>query len=713
MPAPPVAQRIPVERTHHGDTVVDEYAWLAAKDDPATVAYLTAENEYTAARTADQEALRQTIFDEIKRRTQETDVALPARKGDYWYYHRTEEGKQYGIQCRRRVAPGETAPPLSTDGSPLPGEEILLDGNVEAGDSAFFDLGAFDVSPDGTRVAFSVDLTGDERFTLKIRDLTTGENLPDEIPNVHYGCAWSRDGGTVFYTRTDDAWRAYQVWRHTLGTPVEDDVLVFEEADERFSVGIGLTRSEEYLVLAAHSMVTSECYLIPAADPTATPVLVRPREQGVEYHLEHDPARGRFLILHNRDAPASPGSELASPAGGGQRQEDFALAEVPVDDPTGPWRTVIAHTPGQRLLDVDAFAAAVVVSLRRDGLTALRVLPAEGAAYDIDFPEPVYTVGMSSNLEYETNSIRFAYTSLVTPHGLYDYDLATREMVLRWRRPVLGGYDPEDYEQHREWATAPDGTRVPISIAARKGTPRDGSAPLLLYGYGSYEASMDPWFSVVRLSLLDRGFVFAVAHVRGGGELGRRWYEDGKLLKKKNTFTDFIACAQHLVATGWTSTDRLVAQGGSAGGLLMGAVANLAPHAFAGIVAQVPFVDVLTTILDPSLPLTVAEWEEWGDPLHNAEYYEYIKSYAPYENLRNEQYPPMLVLGSLNDTRVLFHEPAKYVARLRHVAPGTDVLLKTEMGTGHSGPSGRYDAWKEDAFVLAWILSLVQARAPY
>jgi oligopeptidase B len=442
------------------------------------------------------------------------------------------------------------------------------------------------------------------------------------------------------------------------------------------------------------SIVTTESYVIPAEAPEAAPRLVAARRQGVEYHLEHDPARDRFLVLHNHNA------------------EDFALSFIPaaelrygstVDQPE--WRSLIPHTPGQRLIDVDSFAAATVVSLRKDGLTALRVMPASGQPYDIDWPEPIYTVGLAANLEYETGAIRISYSSLVTPHSLYDYDLATRDLVLRWRRPVLGGYDPAGYEQHREWARAPDGTHVPVSIACRRGTPRDGSAPLLLYGYGSYEASMDPWFSVARLSLLDRGFVFAVAHVRGGGELGRRWYEDGKLLAKRNTFTDFIACANHLVATGWTSTDRLVAQGGSGGGLLMGAVANLEPGAFAGIVAQVPFVDVLTTVLDPSLPLTVAEWEEWGNPLESAEAYAYIKSYAPYENLAERSYPPMLILGSLNDTRVLYHEPAKYVARLRTVAPATDVLLKTEMGTGHGGPSGRYDAWREEAFVLSWIIT--------
>lgn len=691
LPVPPTAKRVPAERTHHGDTVIDDYAWLAAKEDPETVAYLTAENDYTDARTAGQAALRETLFAEIKNRTQETDLSLPTRKGGYWYYTRTEEGKQYGIFCRRAVADGETTPPATGDGTPLPGEQILLDANLEAGDSEFFALGTFDVSPDGQRLAYSVDLAGDERFTLRVRDLTTGADLPDEVPDVHYGSAWAADNNTLFYLTVDEAWRPDRVWRYSIGGGPATKV--FEEPDERFFVGVDLTRSEAWVVIDVHSKVTSEVHVIPAAEPTAEPRVIAPRRPGIEYAIEHDPAGDRFLVLHNDNA------------------EDFALAFTPAADP-GPWHELIGHTTGIRLLDVDAFAGHLVVSLRREGLTALRVLPTDGTPYDIDFPEPVYSVGLSGNPEYETTSVRLHYTSLVTPDSLYDYDLTTREMVLLKQKPVLGGYDPADYEQHREWAQASDGTLVPISLTCRRGTARDGTAPTVLYGYGSYEASMDPWFSVARLSLLDRGFVFAVAHVRGGGEMGRRWYEDGKLLAKANTFTDFVACAEHLVKVGWTSPDRLVARGGSAGGLLVGVVANLAPATFAGIVAQVPFVDNLNSILDPSLPLTVTEWEEWGNPLESAEAYAYIKAYAPYENVAPTTYPAILAMGSLNDTRVLYHEPAKWVARLRAVAPASDVLLKTEMGAGHGGPSGRYDAWREEAFINAWILTLVGHPSP-
>jgi oligopeptidase B len=404
--------------------------------------------------------------------------------------------------------------------------------------------------------------------------------------------------------------------------------------------------------------------------------------------VEHDPGRDRLLILHNDGA------------------RDFTLAWASTEEP-GVWHELVPHTPGTRLLEVDAFTGHVVVSLRRDGLTGLHVLPADGEPYDITFPEPLYTVALDANPEYDTSTVRLGYASLVTPDSVYDYDLRTREMVLRKRKPVLGGFDPSQYEQHREWATAPDGTRVPISLICGRDTPRDGSAPAVLYGYGSYEASMDPWFSVARLSLLDRGFVFAVAHVRGGGEMGRGWYEDGRLMAKRNTFTDFVASGRHLVEAGWTSADRLVARGGSAGGLLMGAVTNAAPDAFAAVVAEVPFVDALNTILDPSLPLTVTEWEEWGNPLDSAEAYGYVKSYSPYENVASVTYPAILAMTSLHDTRVLFHEPAKWIAKLRSVAPDGDYLLRTEMGAGHGGPSGRYDAWREEAFIVAWILNRV------
>jgi oligopeptidase B len=681
----PAAKRIPHRRSRHADVVVDEYAWLANKDDPDTIAYLVAENEYTQARTAHLAELRDTVFTEIRTRTKETDLSVPVRKVGHWYYTRTVAGQQYPIHCRRAIVPGELTPPSTADGQSLDGEQVLLDGNVLAEGSDFFALGTFDVSPGGNLLAYSVDLSGDERFTLRIKDLRTGELLPDEVVGVFYGSAWSRDGGTLFYLTMDEAWRPYRVWRHTVGRPTSTDVLVFAEADERFFIGIGLTRSEAYVVITVHSKVTSEVHLIPADAPIQSARVVRSRRQGIEYEVEHDPGGRRFLVLHNEDA------------------RDFALAWAPETEP-GDWRPMIAHEPGCRLLGVDAFAGHVVVSLRRDGYTALRVLPGGGEAYHIDFPDPIHTVGLDANEEYQTDSLRLHYASLITPASIYQYDLSGRSMTLLKRQPVLGGFDPAGYQQYREWATAPDGTRVPISLMCRAGTDRGGDNPTVLYGYGSYEASMDPWFSIARLSLVDRGVVFAVAHVRGGGELGRDWYEQGKLLTKRNTFTDFVACAEHLCATGWTSPARLVARGGSAGGLLMGVAANIAPDMFAGVVAEVPFVDALNTILDPSLPLTVTEWEEWGNPVESAEVYRYMKGYSPYENLTARPYPAILAVTSLHDTRVLFHEPAKWIARLRGLVPDGDFLLKTEMGAGHGGRSGRYDAWREEAFVVAWIL---------
>jgi oligopeptidase B len=698
---PPAARRIPSERTFHGDTFNDEYAWLGDKENPETIAFLEAENAYTEAMTAGQGGLRDEIFGEIKARTQETDLSVPTRKGGWWYYARTVAGQQYPVHCRRAVRPDDTRPPMSEDGSPLEGEEVLLDGNELAGDERFFSMGAFGVSPDGTLLAYSTDYSGSERFTLRIKNLVTGETAADEIPNTFYGPAWSLDGSVLFYITVDDAWRPNRVWRHRVGTPVTEDVMVFEEADEKFWVGVGLSRSERYLMISSGSPLTSETWLLDATRPEDGFSVVMPRRAGLEYHVEHQvraDGTERLLILHNDHA------------------ENFELAEAPLDRP-GEWTPVIGHRADTRLLAAAAFAEYTVVYLRRNALTGLRILRQDGSEHEVAFGEPVYTVSPGSNPEYETRVFRLGYTSLVTPDSVYDCDLVTGELTLLKRRPVLplpgrGEYHADNYEQHREWATAADGTQVPISLVCRKGTARDGSSPLLLYGYGSYEASIDPSFSIPRLSLLDRGFCYAIAHVRGGGEMGRHWYDDGKMLHKTNTFTDFVACAEHLARQGWTAPSRLIARGGSAGGLLMGAAVNLAPGAFGGIVAQVPFVDALTTILDPSLPLTVTEWEEWGDPLHDPQVYAYMKSYAPYENVTGRTYPPILAVTSLNDTRVLYREPAKWIARLQAAGRGGPFLLKTEMVAGHGGRSGRYDAWREEALVLAWIMTTAGAKQP-
>lgn len=684
---PPVATRKPIERSHHGDVFVDDYEWLRDKTNDEVLDYLRAENSYTEARTEHLESLREAIFSEISDRTLQTDLSVPSRRGGHWYYSRTIEGKQYALSCRVKVSGDE---PPATDGE-IPGEEVLLDGNELAGDSEFFSLGTVDVSTDGRLLAYSIDLTGDERFTLRIKNLDTGDLLPDELPGVHYGSAWSTDGSTIFYTKVDDAWRPHQVWRHTLGTGTDDDVLVMEEPDERFWVGVDLTRNEQAIQISLGSKLTSEVWLLDSADPAGELVVVAPRREGIEYDVEH--AGDQLLIVHNADA------------------SNFSLATAPLDSPSD-WTTLIEGDESSRLLGVDAFADHVILYRRRDALTELAIMRREGGSFGspeaLTFDEPIYTVSPGRNDEWEDTRYRFGYTSLVTPGSTYDVDVATGERRLLKQQPVLGGVDLGAYTQYREWATAPDGTKVPISIVARKDVLKDGNAPVELYGYGSYESSMDPWFSIPRLSLLDRGVVWAIAHVRGGGELGRHWYDDGKMLTKKNTFTDFTAAAEHLVESGWTRPERIVAQGGSAGGLLMGAVANLAPQAFGGIVAVVPFVDALTTILDPSLPLTVIEWEEWGNPLEDPEVYRYMKSYSPYENVTAQQYPPILAITSLNDTRVFYVEPAKWVAKLRSTAAGEiNVLLKTEMEAGHGGRSGRYDAWRELAFAFAWELDVL------
>ncbi|HEX3751672.1 MAG TPA: S9 family peptidase [Streptosporangiaceae bacterium] len=705
-PVPPTVKQVPSVRTFHGDAVTDPYAWLCDKEDPDTIAFLNAENDYTEALTAGEDQLRDEIFAEIKGRTRETDLSVPARRDGWWYYGRSVEGQQYGLQCRVAAGPGDEAPPVSADGGALPGEQVLLDANELAGDSEFFSLGALSVSPDGHQLAYSTDFAGDERFTLRIKNLKTGELAADEIPNTFYGAAWSLDGSALFYVTVDDAWRPWRVWRHLVGTPHTEDAVIFEEPDEKFWVGVGLTRSHRFLMVSSASKVTSEVWLLDAAEPEGELRVVAPRRPGLEYEVEHQvfaDGTQRLLILHNDGAV------------------NFALAEAPVDEP-GRWTTLIPGQDSTRLLDVDAFTDFTVVYYRRDGLTGLRVIRADGSDYDVDFPEPVYTVSPGGTPDPGAAQYRLHFASLVTPDSVYDCVMATGELILRRRQPVLPlpgnaadgtpagrEYRPEDYEQYREWATAPDGTQVPISLVCRRGTPRDGSAPGLIYGYGSYEISVDPRFSIARLSLLDRGFVYAIAHIRGGGELGRTWYDDGKMLHKKNTFSDFVACARHLATGRWTSADRLVARGGSAGGLLMGAAVNAAPDAFAGVVAQVPFVDALTSILDPSLPLTVTEWEEWGDPLHDPEVYQYMRSYTPYENVRPVTYPPILAMTSLNDTRVLYREPARWIARLQATAKGGPFLLKTEMNAGHGGRSGRYDAWHEEAFVLAWTIGAATA----
>ena len=698
-PTPPAAQRRETVRSHHGEDVTDAYEWLRDKTDQEVIAHLEAENAWTDARTEHLAGLRETIFTEIKGRVQETDLSVPVRHRDWWYYTRTIEGEQYAVHGRIAVGDSPERPELDPGAAPE-GEEVLLDGNAEAAGEEFFSLGAFDVSPAGDRLAYAVDTSGDERFDLRVKDLGTGEVIDTAVTGIGYGTAWSAEGEHLFYTRVDEAWRPFQVWRHAVGTPAEEDVLVFQEDDERFWMGVGSSRDDRHVLIALGSKNTSEFHLLEADDPTGEFRVVAPREEGVEYDVE--PAGDRLWIVHNR----------------GHR--DFELAVAPLDAGSPErWTTVLPGEEGVRVSGVEAFAGHLAVSLRRDGLTQVQVLPLSadgrpvGEGYQVPVQEEVYSIETGANPTYDTDVLQVVIESLVTPRSVYDLDLASGELSLVKRQPVLGDYDPANYQQHRLWATAADGTRVPISLVARKDLAPDGTNPGLLYGYGSYEISIDPYFSVARLSYLERGIVYAVAHVRGGGEMGRGWYESGRMEHKATTFTDFVTCADHVVESGWVAPDRLAAEGRSAGGLLMGAVVNLAPERFRVVHAGVAFVDALTTILDPSLPLTVGEWEEWGNPLEPAEIYELMRSYTPYENIRPVEYPAILATTGLNDTRVFFVEPAKWVARLRETVTNDPherpILLKTEMVAGHGGKTGRYDAWRETAFEIAFMVDQLGA----
>jgi oligopeptidase B len=686
---PPATDKRPTTRTHHGDTFIDDYEWLRDKTDPAVIEHLEAENAYTAEQTRDEADLAEKLFEEIKAHTRETDLSVPVREGGWWYFTRTVEGKQYGIHARAPIASADDWTPPSALG-PLSGEQVLLDSNAEADGHDFFSLGSLDVSADGSLLLWAVDVIGDERYTVRLRDLAGDRVFDDVIENTGGGALFDATGDYIFYTTVDDAWRPDTVWRHAVGTAAAADVVIFREPDERFWVDIALTRSKRYLLVSLGSKITSEVHALAASDPTGEFSVVWPRRDGIEYSVEHAFIEGvdRFLIVHNEDAI------------------DFEVVDVAASDPTGPRRALVPHTPGTRVESVDAFAGHLVLEYRRDTLPRIAVAPLTQAGVapwrEVEFDDVLFSSGESRNPEWSQPRVRIGYGSFVTPASVYEYDISAGELILLKQQEVPG-FDPARYVQRREWATASDGEAIPISLVYREDLVTPGTAaPMVLYGYGSYEHSIEPAFAAHRLGLLDRGVIFAVAHVRGGGERGRRWYDSGKMLHKRNTFTDFVAVARHLVETGWTDARHLVAEGGSAGGLLMGAVANLAPEAFAGILAVVPFVDPLTSILDPSLPLTVVEWDEWGNPLENRHVYELMKGYSPYENVREQAYPRILAVTSLNDTRVLYVEPAKWVARLREV--GAPVLLKTEMSAGHGGVSGRYEAWRERAFMTAWTL---------
>jgi oligopeptidase B len=674
---PPMARKIPKADTTLGDIRIDNYFWLRDKNDPDVIDYLEAENDYTDSIMKPTVPLQEKIYNEMLSRIKETDLSVPEKIDDYYYYYRTEKGLQYGIQCRKHVSMDSV-------------EQILLDQNELAKGLGYFAIGGSRISPDHQLLAYAVDTSGAESYTIYVKDLRTGTLLTDQIPNSGGNIVWANDNKTLFYDVIDETQRPYRLYRHVLGDDPTRDALIYDEPDKSYFLDVSKTRSKAFILVALNSELTSEVHCLDANNPTDQLKLIQPRQHGIEYHVTHHDKR--FFILTNDNA------------------KNFKLMEVSTETPSRQnWKEVIPHRGDVKLESVDAFRDHLVIDERKDGLPQLQIRSLkDNANYYVDFPEPVYSFTIGANSEFNTDKLRFSYQSLVTPRSIYDYDMMTKQRELKKATEVLGGYDKTQYQSERVYAVAGDGVRVPISLVYKKSLLRkDGSNPLYLYGYGSYGACEDPWFSSGRLSLLDRGFVWAIAHVRGGGEMGRDWYEDGKLLKKKNTFTDFIACAEQLIKDRYTSKEKVVASGASAGGLLAGAILNMRPDLFKIVVADVPFVDVINTMLDASIPLTVTEYEEWGNP-NQKEYYDYMKSYAPYENVAAKDYPNILITTSLNDPRVGYWEPAKWCAKLRAMKTDNNQLIfKINMDAGHGGSSGRYQQLKEVAFEDAFLLNVL------
>jgi oligopeptidase B len=662
---------------HHWDRPTgpadDPWAWLRDRDDADTIAYLVAENAYSAAWFADHDELVETIFGEIKSRIQETDITAPIKDGEWWYTSRTEEGRNYPIHCRGRSAADA-------------GAEVLLDENREAEGNDFFSVDAFDVSPDQRLLAWSADLEGGEKYTLRIRNLDTGIDTSDIVHDIAWcGTAWSSDNSSVFYVTANEAMRPYRVWRHDLGSEQTDDTLVFEETDERCYLYVELSRSGEWIIIDSRCKTFSEVLLIPSAEPRQPPLVARPRADDVEYSVDH--WGDRFAILTNLDA------------------EDFRVVTAPVARPA-EWTELVAHQPGRRIVALEPFKGHLVVHEWSNAQQQLRVLFADGGERVFDLGAEPHEVEIDANPEWNSDTFRYRYQSLTAPLTIYQEPVRGGQRTMLKQTPVPG-VDVSRYIATREWAVSHDGTRVPVDIVRHVDTPVDGTAPCLIYGYGSYEASEPPWFSPARLSLLDRGFVWALAHPRGGGELGRRWYLDGKLLNKRNTFLDMIAVAEHVVTNRWAAPQRVAIRGGSAGGLLVGACMTMRPELFAAVVAEVPFVDVVTTMYDESLPLTITEWDEWGNPATEP-FASYMLSYSPYDHTTAHDYPAVFITAGFNDVRVSYHEPAKWIAKLRAVRTNSEpLIMKCEMGAGHAGPSGRYELWRDEARTLTFLVTLV------
>jgi oligopeptidase B len=670
---PPTAPQRPLTITTHGVSREDPYAWMRDREDPEVRAYLDAENAHTDAVMAGSAPLQKALYDEMLARIDQNDASVPVRDGPWLYYTRMVEGLDYGLHCRRPL-------PLGRPESEAGEEQVYFDENTLAEGTEFFELGDLDIRKTHDLAAYTVDLSGDERYDLFIRDLATGELLPDRIEDVSDDVLWAMDGTSLLSRRLDDAHRPFQVWRHVLGTAPSEDTLLYEETDEAFFVGVRLTRSERFIVIGSHSQVTSEEHLLDANDPSGGLRCIAPRRQDVEYAVEH---HEEHLLVHtNLDAPT------------------FAVMRAPLDDP-GQWAPMVQGREDVTIEDVEAFADWLVFVQRRNALRELLVRNvADGTEHVIDMPDPVYAAWIGANPDYRAQVMRFGYTSMGVPSTVFDYDLRTRVRTQR-KQQTVHGFDPGSVVTERLWVDAPDGQAIPVSLVRRR-EDVGKAVPVWLNAYGAYGANTPPSFSSTRVSLLQRGYAVAVAHVRGGADKGRAWYEDGKLLRKKNTFTDFIAVGEALRERGIAS--RLAIYGGSAGGLLIGAVVNARPDLFDVAVADVPFVDVLNTMLDETLPLTVIEWEEWGNP-NEREAFDYIASYAPYENIEAQAYPAMLLLAGWSDPRVSYWEPAKFTARLRQRNTGTrPVLLRTHFDAGHGGPSGRYAAYEETAFIYAFVL---------
>jgi len=675
---PPVAPVRPTRIVTHGDERVDPYFWMRDRDDPDLIPYLEAENAYAEAVTAHTAGLRERLYEEIKGRTKETDSTAPVRYAGWLYYTRTVEGLEYPISCRKR-------------GSMDAEEEVILDVNALAAGHDYFSVGAAVVSPDHALLAYTEDVDGSERFVLRVKDLATGALLDERIESVSWSLAWAQDR-TLYYTVQDDAKRPYKLLRHRLGADPAADEVIHHEADEGFFCYAERSSSGRFVYLSLVSNQSSEWWVLDAGDPNATKRLIAERRPGEEYYLTD---QGERFLIRTNDGAAT----------------NFRLIEAPRATPGREhWRELLPADEAITLESVLGFADHVVLLRRDNGIHTINVeRVSTGERHVVEMPESNYVAGLEPALDYDTVLLQFSYESMVTPPSWFEYDMATRDRTLLKQQEVLGGYDPSAYRAERLDVTARDGTVVPMSIVYRAGIPRDGSNPALLYAYGSYGITIEPGFNAGRVSLLDRGFVYAIAHVRGGGFLGERWRKAGKLLEKKNTFTDFVDCAERLVADGYTSADRLAIQGGSAGGLLMGAVLNMRPDLFAVVVAQVPFVDVINTMLDSSIPLTVIEYDEWGNP-NDPTFYEYMRSYSPYDNVRAAAYPHLLVMSGLNDPRVQYWEPAKWVALLRTRAEGSGVIVhKVQMGAGHGGPSGRYERMRETAYVFAFVLDRLSA----